>query len=82
MDLHAEQLQHEDGLPKFASTSVSADFIRNYLLLNVRDRVLLCFSNVHLLPLALPHISLTSCCTKLAGEKSFNLWLFKFILSV
>lgn len=70
MALHAERLQHKDGLPKFTSTSVSADFIRDYLLLNVKDRedVLLCFSNVSLLLLALQQISLTSYCTGLAGE--------------
>lgn len=36
MALHAEQL-HIDKLPEFASTSLSADFIRNYFLLNVED---------------------------------------------
>ncbi len=48
MALHAEQLRHIDELPEFASTSLSADFIRNYFLLNVEDEedVLLSFPNV------------------------------------
>lgn len=33
---HAEQLQHIDELPEFASTSLSADFIKSYFLLQER----------------------------------------------
>lgn len=38
MALHAEPLHLKDELPKFASTSVSAHFIRNCLLLAAKDR--------------------------------------------
>lgn len=34
---HAEQLQHIDEHPEFASTSLSADFIKSYFLLNTAE---------------------------------------------
>lgn len=35
---HAEQLQHINELPEFASTSLSADFIKSSFLLNADER--------------------------------------------
>lgn len=73
----AEQ-QLGDKLPKFACTSASADFIKNYLLPNVKGRedvVGVCvFSNVTLLLMAPRPVSSTGSLTEELVKARTHKW--------